>query len=100
MRVRGAVAELADALDLGSSSFGSAGSIPVSPTRFRSFLQLPAAANVKWDSKKRRLVWASSPQEAIVGCLLVQDAISRALVIDPTVVCKYIYPVIDVFFGR
>lgn len=28
----GAVAELADALDLGSSSFGSAGSIPVSPT--------------------------------------------------------------------
>ena len=37
MRVRGAVAELADALDLGSSSFGSAGSIPVSPTRFRTF---------------------------------------------------------------
>ena len=33
----GAVAELADALDLGSSSFGSAGSIPVSPTRFRTF---------------------------------------------------------------
>ncbi len=30
----GAVAELADALDLGSSSFGSAGSIPVSPTIF------------------------------------------------------------------
>ena len=28
----GAVAELADALDLGSSSFGSAVSIPVSPT--------------------------------------------------------------------
>ena len=32
----GAVAELADALDLGSSSFGSAGSIPVSPTMLRS----------------------------------------------------------------
>ena len=30
----GAVAELADALDLGSSSFESAGSIPVSPIRF------------------------------------------------------------------
>ena len=29
---KGAVAELADALDLGSSSLGSAGSIPVSPT--------------------------------------------------------------------
>jgi len=28
----GAVAKLADALDLGSSSFGSAGSTPVSPT--------------------------------------------------------------------
>lgn len=27
------MAELADALDLGSSSFGSAGSIPVSPTQ-------------------------------------------------------------------
>jgi hypothetical protein len=30
------VAELADALDLGSSSFGSAGSIPVVPTFFDS----------------------------------------------------------------
>ena len=94
------MAELADALDLGSSSFGSAGSIPVSPTRFRSFLQLMAVANVKCGSKKRCLERASSPQKAIVGHRLDWEAMSRALVIDPNRVCKYIDPVIDVFLGR
>ena len=34
----GDVAELADALDLGSSSFGSAGSTPVVPTAYRADL--------------------------------------------------------------
>jgi hypothetical protein len=44
----GAVAELADALDLGSSSFGSAGSIPVSPIFFSADSVL--AAQNRFDS--------------------------------------------------
>ncbi len=58
----GGVAELADALDLGSSSFGSAGSTPVAPTVFfRVFLflgNLARAVSLAFFPNS----WGSSPK--------------------------------------
>ena len=75
------VAELADALDLGSSAFRHAGSIPVTRTNFIN------EAHVEWS---RELFDSTVKQKNAVGCFTAHVAIA-AWAFLYTEICNSVY---------
>ena len=95
MRVRGAVAELADALDLGSSSFGSAGSILSAP--LDSELSWGAPLPMGKVTAETAFSGGFTPFKICGERACIESSISPSRVIDQTLVCNTLVRKLCVF---